>query len=91
MHDCMRTMRGIYVTQFRPAQISEGLHLHTIQDRTWTIQPCSAVTGEGLEVCNLFIVISFAVNANLLLFCILAQLTQDGLQWLNKAVSPGKK
>lgn len=30
-------------------QISQGLNLHTIRDRTWFIQSASAKTGEGLQ------------------------------------------
>eukprot|EP00386_Alphamonas_edax_P003322 GDKI01010198.1.p1 GENE.GDKI01010198.1~~GDKI01010198.1.p1 ORF type:complete len:180 (-),score=69.78 GDKI01010198.1:236-775(-) len=30
-------------------EISEELQLHVISDRAWTIQACSAKTGEGLE------------------------------------------
>ena len=30
-------------------QISVGLNLHTIKDRAWQIQACSAKTGEGLQ------------------------------------------
>lgn len=30
-------------------EISEGLNLLNIRDRTWTIQPCSAKSGEGLH------------------------------------------
>jgi hypothetical protein len=30
-------------------QISTGLNLHTIRDRQWQIQACSAKTGEGLQ------------------------------------------
>jgi len=30
-----------------PDEISEGLNLHTIRDRVWQIQACSAKTGEG--------------------------------------------
>mmetsp|Transcript_11405 Transcript_11405/g.22728 ORF Transcript_11405/g.22728 Transcript_11405/m.22728 type:complete len:194 (-) Transcript_11405:103-684(-) len=29
--------------------ISKGLNLHTIRDRMWSIQACSAKTGEGLQ------------------------------------------
>ena len=32
------------------AEITEGLNLHTIRDRKWQIQPCSASTGEGVKV-----------------------------------------
>lgn len=30
-------------------EISSALHLVSLQNRTWHIQPCSAKTGEGLE------------------------------------------
>ncbi|KAG7280673.1 hypothetical protein CRUP_023292 [Coryphaenoides rupestris] len=30
-------------------QIAEGLNLHTIRDRVWQIQSCSALTGEGIQ------------------------------------------
>ena len=32
-----------------PQDISKGLNLHTIRDRVWNIQACSAKTGEGLQ------------------------------------------
>lgn len=32
------------------AEIAEGLNLHTIRDRIWQIQACSAVTSEGVQV-----------------------------------------
>lgn len=32
-----------------PHEISSSLNLSSIRDRTWTIQPCSAKDGEGLE------------------------------------------
>ncbi|TRY74204.1 hypothetical protein DNTS_004369 [Danionella cerebrum] len=31
------------------AEIAEGLSLHTIRDRMWQIQSCSALTGEGVQ------------------------------------------
>lgn len=31
------------------AEIAEGLKLHTIRDRVWQIQSCSALTGEGVQ------------------------------------------
>jgi len=31
------------------AQIAEGLNLHTIKDRVWQIQACSATSGEGVR------------------------------------------
>lgn len=30
------------------AELSEGLALHTIREHDWHIQPCSAITGQGL-------------------------------------------
>lgn len=33
----------------RASEIAEGLNLHTIRDRAWHIQPCSALTGEGVK------------------------------------------
>ena len=32
------------------SEIAEGLNLHTIRDRVWQIQSCSALTGEGIQV-----------------------------------------
>lgn len=32
------------------SEIAEGLNLHTIRDRIWQIQSCSALTGEGVQV-----------------------------------------
>jgi len=31
------------------AEIAEGLNLHSIRDRQWQIQPCSAFTSEGVK------------------------------------------
>uniref|UniRef100_A0AAA9TP15 ADP-ribosylation factor-like protein 3 n=1 Tax=Bos taurus TaxID=9913 RepID=A0AAA9TP15_BOVIN len=31
------------------SEIAEGLNLHTIRDRFWQIQSCSALTGEGVQ------------------------------------------
>ena len=31
-------------------EIAEGLNLHTIRDRKWQIQACSAITKEGIQV-----------------------------------------
>uniref|UniRef100_A0A9L0SIE5 ADP-ribosylation factor-like protein 3 n=1 Tax=Equus caballus TaxID=9796 RepID=A0A9L0SIE5_HORSE len=31
------------------SEIAEGLNLHTIRDRVWQIQSCSALTGEGIQ------------------------------------------
>ncbi|XP_071488280.1 ADP-ribosylation factor-like protein 3 [Diadema setosum] len=30
-------------------EIAEGLNLHTIRDRVWQIQACSAITSEGIQ------------------------------------------
>eukprot|EP01100_Stratorugosa_tubuloviscum_P006491 TRINITY_DN27_c1_g1_i1.p1 TRINITY_DN27_c1_g1~~TRINITY_DN27_c1_g1_i1.p1 ORF type:complete len:180 (+),score=65.45 TRINITY_DN27_c1_g1_i1:70-609(+) len=32
-----------------PAEISDALSLHTIRDHEWHIQPCCALTGQGLQ------------------------------------------
>ena len=32
------------------SELAEGLHLMAIRDRTWQIQPCSAISAEGLKV-----------------------------------------
>lgn len=31
------------------SEIAEGLNLHSIRDRQWQIQPCSAITSEGVK------------------------------------------
>ncbi|XP_075573807.1 ADP-ribosylation factor-like protein 3 isoform X4 [Pelecanus crispus] len=31
------------------SEIAEGLNLHTIRDRVWQIQSCSALSGEGVQ------------------------------------------
>ena len=31
-------------------EIAEGLQLHTVRDRKWQIQACSAQTSEGVKV-----------------------------------------
>uniref|UniRef100_A0A9L0IQ44 ADP-ribosylation factor-like protein 3 n=1 Tax=Equus asinus TaxID=9793 RepID=A0A9L0IQ44_EQUAS len=36
------------------SEIAEGLNLHTIRDRVWQIQSCSALTGEGIQGWCLF-------------------------------------
>jgi len=33
----------------KASKIAEGLNLHTIRDRSWHIQACSAVSGEGVK------------------------------------------
>ncbi|EJW88964.1 Arl3l1 protein [Wuchereria bancrofti] len=37
------------VTAAKANEIAEGLHLLSIRDRSWQIQACSAVTGEGIK------------------------------------------
>lgn len=37
------------------SDIAEGLHLHSIRDRQWQIQACSAHTGEGVRVIMLLL------------------------------------
>ncbi|XP_067156287.1 ADP-ribosylation factor-like protein 3 isoform X1 [Apteryx mantelli] len=32
------------------SEIAEGLNLHTIRDRVWQIQSCSALSGEGVQI-----------------------------------------
>ena len=32
------------------SELAECLHLHTIRDRMWQVQACSAVTAEGVQV-----------------------------------------
>jgi len=43
------------------SEIAEGLNLHTIRDRIWQIQSCSALTGEGVQVSHCFY-ISFVLS-----------------------------
>uniref|UniRef100_A0A8C5DF90 ADP-ribosylation factor-like protein 3 n=1 Tax=Gouania willdenowi TaxID=441366 RepID=A0A8C5DF90_GOUWI len=31
------------------SELAEGLHLHTIRDRMWQVQACSALTAEGVQ------------------------------------------
>lgn len=32
------------------SELAEGLNLHTIRDRMWQVQACSAVSAEGVQV-----------------------------------------
>ncbi|XP_035628242.1 ADP-ribosylation factor-like protein 3 isoform X4 [Oncorhynchus keta] len=34
------------------SELAEGLNLHTIRDRVWQIQACSAITAEGVQVAS---------------------------------------
>uniref|UniRef100_A0A3B4DBC8 ADP-ribosylation factor-like protein 3 n=1 Tax=Pygocentrus nattereri TaxID=42514 RepID=A0A3B4DBC8_PYGNA len=38
------------MTAASASELAEGLSLHTIRDRIWQIQPCSAVSTEGVQV-----------------------------------------
>lgn len=43
------------MTAAAASDIADGLNLHSLRDRKWQINPCSAMTGEGIEVscvCN---------------------------------------
>lgn len=42
------------------SEIAEGLGLHTIKDRPWQIQACSATAGEGVKV-SVFMMILFLI------------------------------
>jgi ADP-ribosylation factor-like protein 3 len=37
------------INSAKASEIAEGLNLHTIRDRPWNIQACSAVSGEGVK------------------------------------------
>ena len=38
------------MTAAKASDIAEGLNLHSIRNRQWQIQPCSAVSKEGVKV-----------------------------------------
>lgn len=40
------------MTAMPASELAESLNLHTIRDRMWQVQACSAVTTEGLQVNN---------------------------------------
>lgn len=44
------------------SEIAEGLNLHTIRDRIWQIQSCSALTSEGIQVRHHFFFLIFCAN-----------------------------
>lgn len=39
------------------SEIAQGLNLHSIRDRKWQIQACSAMSGEGVKVSELLMVL----------------------------------
>jgi len=41
------------------SDIAEGLNLHSIRDRVWQIQACSAHTGEGVRVCSQVLLVTY--------------------------------
>ena len=44
------------------SEIAQGLNLHSIRDRKWQIQACSAMSGEGVKVSELFMVLRLGVT-----------------------------
>lgn len=48
------------------SEIAEGLNLHTIRDRIWQIQSCSALTGEGIQVCASLLELSSTIPSRVL-------------------------
>uniref|UniRef100_A0A183DGK3 Mediator complex subunit 17 n=1 Tax=Gongylonema pulchrum TaxID=637853 RepID=A0A183DGK3_9BILA len=38
------------VAAAKASELAEGLQLLSIRDRSWQIQACSAITGEGIKV-----------------------------------------
>lgn len=69
------------------SEIAEGLNLHTIRDRIWQIQACSALSGEGVQVraltcpCSSGWFFSHGFTFSL----------QEGMNWLCKSVNSKKK
>ena len=63
------------------SEISTGLNLLSIRDREWQIQPCSAHTGEGVQVDFSMIFISISLILNHL---------QQGLEWALSSVEARK-
>ena len=56
------------------AEISNNLNLTSIKDRTWHIQSCCALTGEGL--------VQLLTNQNLLHELSFICRLQQGLEWM---------
>lgn len=46
----------------KPDQLQERLGLHTLKDRTWYIQPCSATKGNSVVLFNIKRCISLILN-----------------------------
>lgn len=72
------------------SEIAEGLNLHTIRDRIWQIQACSALSGEGIQVSARTsgprAAATFSSSRNGFRFCF-----QEGMNWLCKSVNSKKK
>ncbi|GLD70919.1 ADP-ribosylation factor-like protein 3 [Lates japonicus] len=45
----IRNKQDLLTAASSASRIAEGLNLHTIRDRMWQIQSCSALTGEGIQ------------------------------------------
>lgn len=75
------------------SEIAEGLNLHTYRDREWQIQACSAVSGEGVQVCkyivNLFQFYPYRNNLRHCFFCFF--FFQDGMNWISNNIVNKKK
>uniref|UniRef100_A0A8C1VMW8 ADP-ribosylation factor-like protein 3 n=1 Tax=Cyprinus carpio TaxID=7962 RepID=A0A8C1VMW8_CYPCA len=56
------------------SEIAEGLNLHTYRDREWQIQACSAVSGEGVQVCKYIVNLFkfYPYRNSLIHFCFLS-------------------
>ncbi|PWA21440.1 hypothetical protein CCH79_00003140 [Gambusia affinis] len=63
------------------SEIAEGLNLHTIRDRMWQIQSCSALTGEGIQVSRKPSVWLVTNNKQ----------CREGMNWVCKSVNSKKK
>lgn len=42
------------MTASPPSELAESLNLHTVRDRMWQVQACSALTVEGVKVNTVF-------------------------------------
>ncbi|XP_053439080.1 ADP-ribosylation factor-like protein 3 isoform X2 [Nycticebus coucang] len=85
------------------SEIAEGLNLHTIRDRIWQIQSCSALTGEGVQkgvpedpsqVQKLGTSPPISLPSSLRPASSqrsLSLVTQDGMNWVCKNVNAKKK
>lgn len=56
------------------SEIAEGLNLHTIRDRMWQIQSCSALTGEGIQVSGRLVLYFICSIFSFLLLILILQL-----------------